>query len=82
MKPSYVRTGELREGRSLVLDEAVPLAEGHVRVTVEPIAPERSPATRVEALKRIRARQRARGHVPATKADVDRRVADERAEWD
>ena len=38
MEKAYVLTGELRDGRSLVLDEAVPLAAGKVRVTVEAIA--------------------------------------------
>ena len=38
MEQAYVLTGELRDGRSLVLDEAVPLAAGKVRVTVEAIA--------------------------------------------
>ena len=37
MEQAYVLTGELRDGRSLVLDEAVPLAAGKVRVTVEAI---------------------------------------------
>lgn len=35
MEKAYVLTGELRDGRSLVLDEAVPFAAGKVRVTVE-----------------------------------------------
>ncbi len=35
MEQAYVLTGELRDGRSLVRDEAVPLAAGKVRVTVE-----------------------------------------------
>ena len=35
MEQAYVLTGELRDGRSLVLDEAVPLAAGKVRVTAE-----------------------------------------------
>ena len=38
MKPTYVLTGEIRDGRSLVLDETVPLAAGKVRVTVESLA--------------------------------------------
>jgi uncharacterized protein (DUF433 family) len=42
MEKAYVLTGELRDGRSLVLDEAVPLAAGKVRVTVEAIAKVRS----------------------------------------
>ncbi len=45
MEKAYVLTGELRDGRSLVLDEAVPLAAGKVRVTVEAIA--KAPGTQL-----------------------------------
>lgn len=38
MGQAYVLTGELRDGRSLVLNEAVPLAVTKARVTVKAIA--------------------------------------------
>lgn len=81
MEPRYVRTGEVREGRSVVLDEAVPLT-GRVRVTVQPIESAPPRHSHADVLTRIRARQRARGHVPPTKAEVERRVAEERDSWD
>ena len=37
MEQAYVLSGELCDGRSLLLDQAVPLAAGKVRVTVEAI---------------------------------------------
>lgn len=82
MEPAYVRTGELREGRSVLLDEAVPLA-GRVRVTVEPIA-KTSRVTRShrEVLEEIWAAQKASGRVPPTKEEVDRFLEDERNSWD
>lgn len=42
MEQACILTGELRDGRSPVLDEAVPLAAGKVRVAVEAIAKVRS----------------------------------------
>lgn len=53
MEKAYVLTGELRDGRSLVLDEAVPLAAGKVRVTVEAIAQAQSPQVSAPALSGI-----------------------------
>ena len=53
MEQAYVLTGELRGGRSLVLDEAVPLAAGKVRVTVEAIAKAPSPQVSAPALSGI-----------------------------
>ncbi len=81
MEQTYTRTGELREGRSIILDEAVPVAVGHVRVTVQPIARTGMRRTRADVLERIRTRQRNRGHVAAQKEDVDRSLATERASW-
>lgn len=86
MEQAYVLTGELRDGRSVVLDETVPLAPGKVQVTVRPIPrpPNAAdhPATPDGVLETIWARQKARGHVPPTVAEVARRVAAERDSWD
>ncbi len=82
MEPAYIRTGELREGRSVLLDEAVPLAAGRVRVTVQAIERARPLRAHAEVLTRIRPRQLACGHLPPTKEKVDRRIAEERASWD
>jgi hypothetical protein len=50
-------------------------------------AAEEQPTTRVvrpvlEVLAEIRAAQKARGHVPPTREEVDRYLAEERASWD
>lgn len=81
MEPAYVRTGELREGRSVLLDETVPLA-GRVQVTVQRIGAPPPRLSHADVLARIRTRQRDRGHVPSTKDEVDRRIAEERDSWD
>lgn len=83
MGKAYVLTGELRDGRSVMLDEAVPLAAGKVRVTVEAIAkatPEKRPVK--EVLEEIWAAQKASGRVPPTKEEIDRFLEEERNSWD
>lgn len=83
MEQAYVLTGELRDGRSLTLDEAVPLAAGKVRVTVEAITDtsrvRRSPVAVLEA---IWAAQKISGRVPPSKEEIDRFIEGERNSWD
>lgn len=82
MEPAYVRTGELRGGRSVLLDETVPLT-GRVRVTVEPITKTpRVNQSHLEVLEEIWAAQKASGRVPPSKEEVDRFLEDERNSWD
>ena len=83
MQQAYVLTGNLRDGRSLLLDETVPLAAGKVRVTVEAIA--KAPTSKrsgAEVLEEIWAAQKASGRVPPTKEEVDRDIEEERNSWD
>ena len=83
MEQAYVLTGELRDGRSVMLDEAVPLAAGNVRVTVEAIdkaPPVKRPAA--EVLEEIWAAQNSSGRVPPTKEEIDRFLEEERNSWD
>jgi hypothetical protein len=81
MEPAYVRTGELHEGRSVVLDETVPLA-GRVRVTVEPIAKPELRRSHAEVLAEIHAQLKASGHVSPTPEEVALRIEEERSSWD
>lgn len=84
MEPTDVLTGKLgSDARSLVLDEALPQAAGRrVRITLEIIEPARLKRSIDEVLDEIHARQRARGHVPPTKEEVDRYIEEERNSWD
>ena len=77
---SYVVTGTLSEGRTVTLDEALPLEGQRGRVLVEPLTP-RKRRPHGEVLAEIRERQRARGHVPPTKEEVDAYIREERASW-
>jgi hypothetical protein len=81
MSKTYVVTGTLTDGRTLTLDEELPLAETKVKVTVEAIEtkPKRSFD---EVMSEIRARQKARGHVPPTREEVDAYIRAERDSWD
>ena len=73
-------TGELTDSRHVTLDQPVPLV-GKVRLIVEEIA--KSPQLDLAAFeKALRERQRARGHVPRSKEEIDAYLEGERADWD
>ena len=80
MSEGYVRTGRLKNGRQLELDEEVPLTDTQVRVTIEPLG-RQSKRSVQDVTAEIRRRQRERGHVPPRRDDVDRYIAEERATW-
>ena len=80
MREGYVWTGKLKDGRRLELDEEGPLRDTQVKVTIEPLEhPAKQSSHEVTA--EIRRRQRERRHVPPTRDDVDRYIAEERAAW-
>ena len=78
---AYVLTGTVTDGRTVALDDALPLASSRVRVIVEPLEAmsHRSYAT---VLAEIRQRQRQRSHRPPSREQVDAHLAAERASWD
>ena len=77
----YVVTGTLSNGRQVELDEALPLGDARVRVSIEPITTRNVRPVR-EVIAQIRKEQQECGHVPPTREEVDRYLADERASWD
>ncbi len=62
--------GILREDGTLVLDDKLNLPPGRVKVTVEPV-PDLTQTDVWQVLERIWAGQRARGHVPRTREQID-----------
>ena len=80
MSETYVVTGTLTNERTVALDEALPLGQTKVRVTVEPLTRERRAYRDVVA--EIRSRQALRGHQARSRQDVDAALAAERATWD
>lgn len=81
MVAPYVVTGTLSNGRLVELDEAVPLGDAKVRVSIEPITSSDKRPVR-EVLAEIHAEQKARGHVPRTREEIDRELRQERESWD
>lgn len=80
---SYETTGTVTADGTLMLDAPVPLAEGKVRVTVQPEAePPKAKPSLSEYLEALRQRQAARGHVPMTGEEVDAYLREERESWD
>ena len=80
MAKPYVLTGTLRDELTVALDEALPLKFGKVRLTLEAVGPEPQKHYQ-EVLADIRRRQRARGHQPRTREEVDAGLASERESW-
>lgn len=62
--------GTLREDGTLVLDDKPNLPPGRVKVTVEPI-PDLTQTEIWQFFERLWAAQRARGHAPRTKEEID-----------
>ena len=80
METAYITTGTLNDDQTVTLDEALPLPAMKVRLSVEPLvhAPRQS---HEEVITRIRARQKARGHVPPTREEIDAYLQAERDSW-
>ena len=71
--------GTLQPDGTLVLDEKPSVPPGRVRVTVQPLGdPKQTPVWRT--LEKIRADQKARGHVPRTREEIDADIAAMREE--
>ena len=80
MVTPYVVTGTLSKGRLVELDETLPLADGKVRVSIEPL-PAREVRPLRDVIAEIREQQRARGHVPPSREEIDRYLTEERESW-
>lgn len=81
MHKVYVVTGTLTDVRTVTLDEALPLKPAKVRLVVEPLEPD-SQRPYQSVIADIRKRQRARGHQPATKEEIDAYLQTERDSWE
>lgn len=82
MEIAYIVTGTLTDQTTVTLDEALPLTPMKVRLAVEPL-PGEPPAkrTHAEVLAEIREQQRARGHQPRTREEIDAYLQAERDSW-
>jgi molybdopterin biosynthesis enzyme len=80
MTNAYVVTATLTGGNVLTLDEPLPVAEGKVRVVVEPITRSNSIGLRA-ALEHAWDEQRRMGHVPPSAEEVQAYIQRERDGW-
>lgn len=71
--------GTLREDGTLVLDQRIDLPPGPVKVTVQAI-PDYQQTDIWQFLERIWAEQRARGHIPRSKEEIDAELEASRQE--
>jgi len=80
MQDTFTVTGTLTDNQTVKLDEALPLTPMKVRVVVEPIRAVSAQRYR-EVIAQIRRRQRARGHQPPTREEIDSYLQSERNSW-
>jgi carbohydrate-binding DOMON domain-containing protein len=80
MQSAYIVTGTLTDAQTVTLDEALPLTSTKVRLVIEPLS-STSPRQYREVIAQIRERQRARGHKPPTREEVDAYLQVERDSW-
>ena len=78
---AIVVTGRMTDAQTVALDEHLPLG-GRVRLVVESLESPQSTLNLEHYLEGLRQRQADRGHVPMTREQIDRMVAEERAGWD
>lgn len=71
--------GTLREDGTLVLDDKPNLPPGRVKVTVEPM-PDLTQTEIWQFFERVLAEQRARGHVPRSRDEIDAELESARQE--
>jgi hypothetical protein len=82
MQNAYIVTGTLENGRTVTLDETLPLTSAKkVRLVVEPLI-SRSERPYQEIISEIRKRQHERGHQPSVKEEVDKYLQTERSNWE
>jgi hypothetical protein len=72
--------GMVQADGTLVLDRRLELPPGRVRVTVQPVAAAPDPVRFQAMMERIWADQKARGHVPRTKEEIDAEIKQLREE--
>ncbi len=80
METAYIVTGTLTDEHTVTLDEALPIAKGKVRLAAESLAPAPT-RPHDEVIAEIWARQKARGHQPRTREEIDAYIQAERDSW-
>jgi hypothetical protein len=80
MAKPYVLTGMLEDGKTVTLDQVLPLEPMRVRLVLEPFPLEPRKSYR-DVVAGIRQRQQARGHQPRTRDEVDAGLNLERESW-
>ncbi|MBY0512795.1 MAG: hypothetical protein K2P78_02670 [Gemmataceae bacterium] len=81
MTTAYVMTGTLTDGKTVQLDEPLPLLGGKVRVTVEFVPPDATAQPWRQVLERIWEDQRRRGHAPRSAEEIQAQIREERESW-
>lgn len=84
MSDTYHTTAVFTDEKTLVLDEALPIVGGRVKITLEPLDPTAlsHPTDFLARLRAIHDTLFQAGFVPPTREAVDRELERLRSEWD
>ena len=78
----YTVNGTNTVPNTLSLDEPLPVSSGEIEVALKSDTPAEPNRKWQLTLEKIRAAQAARGHIPRTREEIDRELAELRSEWD
>ena len=81
MSVTWTVTGTISDAQTVRLNQPLPVSSGEVQVTIEMTEPAEKP-TWLQVLEQIWVDQKARGHVPMTREEIDAFMREERAGWD
>ena len=82
MTEAIVVGGALKDARTVILDDPLPVDSGRVEVSVRLSRDAALPKQSLgEFLRDLRARQVERGHVPMTAEEIDAHIRAERDAW-
>ena len=82
MSEPYTMSGTLSNEKVVILDKAVPLPPGRVRVTVEALPDDQPEGTFLTRLHVIRQALRDSGYHFRTKEEIDAQIQAERESWE
>lgn len=83
MIENYTVMGTLIDGKTVALDEAIPIASGRVKMLVEPLPVESADARDIVQIvsDEMQRRRANRNYVPRTREEIDRAMREERDGW-
>jgi hypothetical protein len=81
MTRNYTVMGTIIDGKTITLDEPIPLSAGRVKMVVEELAFEQVSSLE-DFLEKLQRRREGRNYVPRSREEIDRALQEDRDGWD